>query len=105
MYTVNSYDGLIESTERIQGTMTVNSDVPLHARTTTIKPNGRARGERGTGSTITIDLTDNPELLAKIREAAKKDDREPSKYLRRVIIQLDSKGVLIPTQVVTVGGQ
>lgn len=55
--------------------------------TTNIIPN-RARGERGTGSTITIDLTENPELLAKIKAAAKADDREPSKWVRRQIILL-----------------
>jgi hypothetical protein len=87
MYTGDTITGLIESTERIQGTMTVNSEVPLHARTTTIKPNGRARGERGTGSTITIDLSEEPTLLNDIRDAARKDDREPSKWLRRQIIK------------------
>lgn len=46
------------------------------------------RGERGTGTTITIDLTDQPELLADIKKAAKADDREPSKWLRRRIVLL-----------------
>ena len=55
--------------------------------TTTIMP-VRFRGERGSGTTITIDLVDQPELLAKIREAAKADDREPSKWIRRRIVQL-----------------
>lgn len=64
---------------------TVNQVVPVHAKTQ-IHP--RSRGERGTGSTITIDLTEHPELLAKIREAAKEDDREPSKWLRRRIVML-----------------
>ena len=52
---------------------------------TTIRPK---RGERGTGTTITIDLTDQPELLSDIKSAAKTDDREPSKWLRRRLIQL-----------------
>ena len=62
--------------------------------TTTIKPD-RARGERGTGTTITIDLADNLELLKQIRQAAKDDDREPSKWLRRHIVQLS--GVIFGT--------
>lgn len=59
----------------------------------TIKPQ---RVERGTGSTITIDLSEYPGLLAKIRTAAKDDDREPSKYLRRRLVQFDAQGILIP---------
>jgi hypothetical protein len=51
-----------------------------------VKP--RSRGERGTGTTITIDLSEYPELLEKIRDAAKADDREASKWLRRRIVQL-----------------
>ena len=54
--------------------------------TTTILP--RSRGERGTGTTITIDLTDYPDLLTQIKAAAKTDDREPSKWLRRRLVQL-----------------
>jgi len=75
-------------------------EIAVAAAITTIKP--RPRGERGTGTTITIDLSDQPDLLRKIREAAKDDDREVSKFLRRVIVQLDSKGMLIPVQVVTI---
>ena len=70
----------------------VNERVPIHAKTTTtILPK---RGERGTGSTITIDLTEYPELLDKIRKAAKSDDREPSKWLRRMIVNFDNGGML-----------
>ena len=64
-------------------TMSTEKAVPI----TNIKPS-RLRGERGSGTTITIDLTDQPELLTKIRDAAKADDREPSKWLRRRMIQL-----------------
>lgn len=46
-----------------------------------------ARVARGTGTTIAIELKDYPELLDSIRERAKADDREPSKWLRRRIIQ------------------
>lgn len=70
--------------------MTVNSSVksmPEHNTTTIIKPR---RGERGTGSTITIDLGEYPDLLEKIRDAAKADDREPSKWVRRQIMLLGS---------------
>jgi hypothetical protein len=52
------------------------------------------RGERGTGTTITIDLHEHASLLTKIREAAKADDREPSKFLRRIIVKLDEEGKL-----------
>ena len=58
------------------------------SQTTTIKP---TRGERGTGTTLTIDLTDYPDLLTKIREAAKADDREPSKWIRRRLVQLEKQ--------------
>jgi hypothetical protein len=64
----------------------VDQEVPVRARTTTIKP--RPRGERGTGTTITIDLTEYRDLLGKIKEAAKADDRESSKWLRRRLVQL-----------------
>jgi hypothetical protein len=59
---------------------------PVTQTTTTIQRNTRQRGERGTGSTITIDLSEYPELLSEIRDAAKSDDREPSKWLRRAIV-------------------
>ena len=58
------------------------------SQTTTIKP---TRGERGTGTTLTIDLTDYPDLLTKIREAAKADDREPSKWIRRRLVPLEKQ--------------
>jgi hypothetical protein len=54
--------------------------------TTTIRPTRNSRGERGSGTTITIDLSDQPDLLTRIRVAAKADDREPSKWLRRAIV-------------------
>lgn len=63
----------------------VISETGQPANTTTIKP---TRGERGTGTTITIDLSEQPLLLADIKAAAKSDDRDPSKWLRRRIIQL-----------------
>ena len=62
---------------------------------TTIKP--RARGERGSGTTITIDLSEYPILLTAIRNAAKLDDREPSKFVRRILIRhLGEEGESIP---------
>ena len=60
-------------------------DATSTSQTTTIKPK---RGERGTGTTITIDLSDQPDLLTRIRTAAKDDDREPSKWLKRRIVLL-----------------
>lgn len=44
------------------------------------------KAPKGTGTTITIDLAGYPDLLAKIKEAAKADDRETSKYVRRLIV-------------------
>lgn len=46
-----------------------------------------ARVARGTGTTIAIELKDYPDLLEDIRDRARADDREPSKWLRRRIIQ------------------
>jgi hypothetical protein len=69
-----------------KATTTSNMITPVQSQTTTtIRPK---RGERGTGTTITIDLTDYPELLAEIKEAAQADDREPSKWVRRRLVQL-----------------
>jgi hypothetical protein len=69
-----------------KATTTGNMITPVQPQTTTtIRPK---RGERGTGTTITIDLTELPELLAKIKAAAQADDREPSKWVRRRLVQL-----------------
>jgi hypothetical protein len=74
----------------------VDQPVNFGSHTTTIKP--RSRGERGSGTTITIDLTEYPSLLVAIRNAAKADDREPSKYLRRILIkQLGEEGQNVAT--------
>ena len=53
-----------------------------------------ARGPKGSGTSLTIDLKEYPELLADIRAKAKADDREPSKYLRRIIVELNKQGKL-----------
>jgi hypothetical protein len=50
---------------------------------------------RGTGTAVSVDLKANPALLAKIRLAAKDDDREVSNWLRRRLAELDTKGLLI----------
>jgi hypothetical protein len=65
----------------------------LHGTTEAPVKNG-SRGERGTGTTLSIDFKEHPALLEKIRKAAKDEDREPSKYLRRRILQLDTEGKL-----------
>ena len=57
---------------------------------------GETRSPRGEGHTITLDLKEHPELLADIKTAAKADDREPSKLLRKIIVALHAKGQLIP---------
>lgn len=56
------------------------------------------RGERGTGTSLSIELKDNAALLEKIRKAAKADDREPSKWLRRRLTQLDEEGKLFESE-------
>ena len=66
-------------------TMSTRDSSSSPTPTTNIRPK---RGERGTGTTITIDLTDYPELLADIKNAAKTDDREPSKWVRRRLLLL-----------------
>ena len=47
------------------------------------------KAAKGSGTSITLDLKDYPDLLTRIRQAAKADDREPSKWLRRQIVKLD----------------
>lgn len=54
------------------------------------------RAPRGEGTTISIDLTAYDALLADIKAAAKQDDREPSKWLRRRLNELAQAGVLFP---------
>lgn len=49
------------------------------------------RGQKGTGTTITIDLHDQPQLLSKIREAAKADDRDVTKWVKRRLVLLGDK--------------
>jgi hypothetical protein len=86
-----------------KATTTSNMITPVQSQTTTtIRPK---RGERGTGTTITIDLTDYPDLLTQIKAAAKADDRDPSKFLRRCIVLLHSQGMLIPKEVITVANK
>ena len=52
------------------------------------------KAAKGSGTSITLDLKDYPDLLTRIRQAAKADDREPSKWLRRQIVKLDGAGKL-----------
>lgn len=63
---------------------------------TEVKPTKKPKAERGSGTTITIDFQEHPALLEKIRLAAKADDREPSKYLRRRLVLIDREGHLVP---------
>lgn len=55
--------------------------------TTAVKPEAKRRARNGESTVIGVDLKEFPEVLAKIRAEAKADDREPSKYLRRVIVK------------------
>ena len=64
-----------------------------HVSTITATVNAKAKG---TGTTITLNLAGHPSLLAKLRAAAKDDDRELTNYLRRRLVELDRQGVLIP---------
>lgn len=50
---------------------------------------------RGTGTAVSADLKANPALLEKIHLAAKADDRQVSNWLRRRLVELDTKGLLI----------
>ena len=75
----------------------MTDEAVVRNRTTTINPK---RGERGSGTSLTIDFTDYPDLLKQIRDAAKADDREPSKWLRRRVVQLS--GVIFGTDGETV---
>ena len=84
----NERTNMITTVDKTTTTGDMTTLVPSHT-TTIIKPT-RSRGERGSGTTITIDLTEYPELLEKIRNAAKADDREPSNWLRRKIVQLEA---------------
>ena len=52
------------------------------------------KAAKGSGTSITLDMKDYPDLLTRIRNAAKADDREPSKWLRRQIVKLDGAGKL-----------
>ena len=47
------------------------------------------KAAKGSGTSITLDMKDHADLLTRIRQAAKADDREPSKWLRRQIVKLD----------------
>ena len=55
-----------------------------------------ARAAKGTGTTVSADLKDHPELLEMIRAAAKADDRNVNSWLRRRLVELDNAGKLIP---------
>ena len=63
------------------------------ADATAVRPTKKAA--KGSGTTISIELKDHPELLASIRNAAKADDREVSKFLRRRLVQLHGDGKLL----------
>ncbi len=48
----------------------------------------KQKAAKGEGQSVNLDLSDYPNLLAKIREAAKADDRPASVWLRRKLIAL-----------------
>ena len=52
------------------------------------------RTPKGEGTALTIDFKEYPDLLKRIRDAAKDDDREPAKWLRRRIVILDQSNQL-----------
>ena len=52
------------------------------------------KAAKGSGTSITLDLKDYPDLLESLRATAKADDREVSKWLRRRIVKLHEAGKL-----------
>ena len=56
------------------------------------------KAAKGSGTSITLDMKDYADMLGRIREAAKADDREVSKWLRRRIVKLDEAGKLFEAQ-------
>lgn len=79
--------------------MVQNEGGAAAAHKTTVLPK---RGERGSGKTITVDLTDHPDLLAKIRDAAKGGKSSPpsvtSKWLLWRVLALHAEGKLFPVE-------
>ena len=53
-----------------------------------------SRKEKGTGTVVSVNLKEFPELLDAIRLAARDDDREVSNWLRRRLVKLGEDGVL-----------
>lgn len=51
---------------------------------------------KGTGTSITVDLKEYSGVMEDLRRAAKADDRDLGKYLRRLIVNLHTSGNLIP---------
>ena len=67
------------------------------AKTSTASDSAAAPSKRtpkGEGTALTIDFKEYPDLLKRIRDAAKADDREPAKWLRRRIVILYQSGLL-----------
>jgi hypothetical protein len=67
---------------------------PPHGTTAAPETAKVAKAKRGEGVTITVDFKDHLDLLESIKTWAKGDDREPSKWLRRRLIQLEEAGML-----------
>lgn len=53
-----------------------------------------AKAKRGEGTSITVDLSEEPELLSDITAAADEDDRSKSVWLRRRLLKLHEDGKL-----------
>jgi hypothetical protein len=51
---------------------------------------------KGTGTSITVDLKEYGAVMEDLRRAAKLDDRDLGKYLRRLMVNLHTAGKLIP---------
>ena len=56
------------------------------------------RNPKGSGTTITIDLAGDVDLLQLIRDAADNDDRSASVWLRRRLQHLYAAGVLFKNE-------
>ncbi len=57
-----------------------------------------ARAPKGTGTSVSAELKDFPELLQKIRAAAKIDRRPTSVFFLMRVLELDKQGLLLPTE-------
>lgn len=61
-------------------------DKEIDRQNQTSTPPARAKSSKPERKTITVDLTDEPETYAQIKELAEDDDRTPAAWLRRYTV-------------------